>query len=192
MSRVSIIGLAGHIGAGKTLAASMVPGATHLQWSDAVYRGIAAIFGISEDTLRDRRSKDNTIKVAGMDLSPRNLLRTLGTEWGREMVHDDIWVNLTMDRIRLLRESTGCRRFTICGTRFVNEVAAIRERGGEVWWIERPGLTPGEHVSDQVLTAEQCDRVIANDETPLALRRKIEAAWSEYATGRAPLNARIE
>jgi hypothetical protein len=192
MTRTSIIGLAGHIGAGKTLAASMVPGATHLQWSDAVYRGIAAILGVEEAILRDRRCKDNTIRVAGMDLSPRHLLRTLGTEWGREMVHDEIWVNLTMDRIRLLRESTGCRRFTICGTRFGNEVAAIRERGGEVWWIERPGLSAGEHVSDQILTADQCDRVIDNIGTVDDLRQEIEAAWEAVATGRAPLNARIE
>lgn len=192
MTRTSIIGLAGHIGAGKTLAASMVPGATHLQWSDAVYRGIAAILGVEEAILRDRRCKDATIRVAGMDLSPRHLLRTLGTEWGREMIHYDLWVQLTMDRIRLLRESTGCRRFTICGTRFGNEVAAIRERGGEVWWIERPGLSAGEHVSDQLLTADRCDRVIDNIGTVDDLRQEIEAAWEAFATGRAPLNARIE
>jgi hypothetical protein len=97
-----------------------------------------------------------------------------------------------MDRIRLLRESTGCRRFTICGTRFGNEVAAIRERGGEIWWIERPGVTAGDHLSDQILTADQCDRVIENLGTVEDLRRQIEAAWSDYAAGRAQLNARIE
>jgi hypothetical protein len=182
MSRISIIGFAGYIGAGKTLAASMVPGATHLQWSDAVDRGVAAILGIEEDELRDRRTKDGVIRVAGMDLSPRHLLQTLGTEWGRLNVCQDIWVNLTMERIRHVVERTGRTRFTICGTRFANEAQAIRSRGGEVWWVERPGLLPGEHVSDRVLTADQCDRVLRNEGTADDLRREVERAWLDYAS----------
>jgi hypothetical protein len=74
--------------------------------------------------------------------------------------------------------------FAICGTRFPNEVAAIRDRGGEVWWIDRPGLGRGSHKSDHQIGPEDCDAVIRNDGTVEELRRRVLSAWTAY-TGRA-------
>jgi hypothetical protein len=175
-----IVGLAGSIGSGKTLAASLVPGARHIQWADPIYRGIAAMFDIDEDILRDRTQKETGIPDGGLELVPRQLLRTLGTEWGRELVHPDLWVRLTMLRIDRLQASRWANVFAICGTRFPNEVAAIRDRGGEVWWIDRPGLERGSHTSDHQIGPEDCDAVITNDGTVEELRRRVLGAWTAY------------
>jgi hypothetical protein len=176
---IRIVGIAGNIGAGKTLAASMIPGAFALQWADPIYRGLAALLGISEDALRDRTNKERTLEVAGVQLVPRQLLQTLGTEWGRDLIHPDLWVRLTMARIEA-EAAAGRRTFAICGTRFHNEVAAIRAAGGQVWWIERPGTATGGHTSDLRLSRRSCDRVIENDGTVEILRRRVVAAWHAY------------
>lgn len=183
-----IVGLAGPIGSGKTLAASMVPGAHHIQWADPIYRGLAAMLDIDEEILRDRAQKETGIPAGGFELVPRQLLRTLGTEWGRELVHPDLWVRLTMLRIDRLWRSIGAETFAICGTRFPNEVAAIRDRGGEVWWIDRPGLGCGSHKSDHQIGPDDCDAVIHNDGTVEELRRRVLAAWTAYA-GRSACRA---
>lgn len=180
LAGVTLIGLAGHIGSGKSAAAAMIPGAHHLQWADPIYRGLAAMLDVPEDVLRDRDTKETPIDVGGLRIVPRDCARTLGTEWGRECVDSDIWVRLTLHRIERLRAMTNREVFAICGARFPNEAAAIREHGGEVWWIERPGLAVGGHKSDRSLTAEECDRVIMNTGTLDRLRTNVEAAWQDF------------
>lgn len=176
--RVRLIGLAGHVNSGKSIAATMIPGAYHLQWADPIYRGLAAMLDVPEELLRDRTQKDSTLTVGQTEIMPRTLLQTLGTEWGRSLIHPDLWVRLTMARVERLADITGRTVFAICGTRFPNEVAAIRERGGEVWWIDRPGTTAGTHKSDTMIGSDACDRVIVNAGTPDDLRAAIRAAFA--------------
>lgn len=176
---VRIVGLAGNIGSGKSEAARMIPDAFHLQWADPIYRGLAAIFGVPEETLRDRDQKERPLD--GVGVTPRLLARTLGTEWGRELIHADVWVRLAMQTV----DRTDASVFAICGTRFPNEAAAIRKRGGEVWWIDRPGTTTGEHVSDTMLRREDCDRVIVNSGSLDKLRHNVEAAFTDFTARHA-------
>lgn len=189
--RVRMIGLAGHVNSGKSAAAAMIPGAVHLQWADPLYRGLAAMLDVPEEVLRDRGIKERSLAIAGIPASPRQLTRTLGTEWGRECIDPDLWVRLTIKRIRSIHAATGRDTFAICGTRFPNEVAAIREYGGEVWWIDRPGVEAGDHVSDVSLTREQCDRVIVNDGSMEKLRHNVEAAWKDFLEYHAPATAGV-
>lgn len=179
-TRLCVVGLAGNIGSGKSEAARMIPGAHHLQWADPIYRAIAAMLEVDEAVLRDRATKEEPLPVWGINVVPRMLARTLGTEWGRETVHPDLWVNVTLRTIDRVWRSTGATVFAVCGTRFVNEVDAIRSLGGEVWWVSRPGTTTGSHVSDTVLTAGDCDRVIVNNGTLDRLRHNVEAAFADY------------
>lgn len=180
LSGLRLIGLAGNIGSGKTSAAAMVPGAYSLQWADAMYRGLSALLGVGEEVLRDRTNKERPVNVAGIEVVPRHLLRTLGTEWGRDMIHPDLWVALTAERIACIAGATGRTVFAICGTRFLNEMAIIRAAGGEVWWIDRPGAAAGPHASDRVITREHCDRAITNDGTLDQLRLRVEAAYAAF------------
>lgn len=185
---ITLIGLAGNIGSGKSAAAGMIPGAHHVQWADPIYRGLAAMLDIPEDVLRDPAAKGDALSHATLNVVPRNLLRTLGTEWGRELVHPDIWVRLTVARIAKVHACTGRDVFAICGTRFANEMTTVRDNGGEVWWIDRPGTEQGPHTSDRTLVREQCDRVLVNDGTMDQLRQRVLGAWLAY-TGRMPCRA---
>lgn len=64
------------------------------------------------------------------DPSPRQLLQTLGTEWGRA-IDPDIWAKAT------LREAQKYEKVVISDVRFLNEVDLINEAGGEVVKITR-------------------------------------------------------
>lgn len=172
-----IVGLAGGIGSGKTLVASMLPVSFHLQWADSIYAGLAAMLHVDETDLRSRATKESPIPWLGV--SPRHLLQTIGTEWGRNLIHPDLWVKLTIRRIDMLAAG-GHRHFAVCGTRFPNEISAIRSRGGQVWWIDRPGLRlPAAHQSERMVSPEDCDQVIINDGTVDLLRARVMAAWRD-------------
>jgi hypothetical protein len=53
--------------------------------------------------------------------TPRQLMQTLGTEWGRNMVHNDIWLNIAANH--------GQFDTIITDIRYENEAAYVRERG---------------------------------------------------------------
>jgi hypothetical protein len=58
--------------------------------------------------------------------------------------------------------------------RFPNEAAMIRELGGELWRIERPGIAyDGDHESEGGLEDITPDRVIVNDGSIDQLLEKI-------------------
>jgi hypothetical protein len=156
-----------------------VPGAIVIEHADPIYRGLAAMLDVPESALRDRATKESNLYeshgvLPGVDTSVRGLLRSLGTEWGRELVHPDLWLALANQRIDALLAADPGVRIAIPGVRFHNEVESIRSRGGAVAWIHRPGLEPiDEHKSDRVLTAIDCDAVIVNDGTPAELAAEI-------------------
>ena len=126
-----IIGLCGAAGAGKdTVAMRLVEshGFTKLAFADPIYDAVSAITGVSVDQLKDRSRKENCL--GWISCSPRRLLQSLGTEWGRDMIHPEIWIMSLMNRI------DGTRDVVITDVRFNNEAEAILARGGEVWRVE--------------------------------------------------------
>ena len=76
-------------------------------------------------------------------------MQTLGTEWGRETIDQDIWVN----SVRRMLTKSFFSEYTpviIDDLRFENEAKMVREMGGEVWEIDRKNFAPesDEHVSE--------------------------------------------
>jgi hypothetical protein len=69
-------------------------------------------------------------------LTPRWALQYWGTEVGRNAFHSDIWIASLENK---LRKSTD--NIVISDCRFRNEVAAIKQQGGRVIWIQR-GMIP--------------------------------------------------
>lgn len=169
-----VIGFAGHAGSGKNAAAEALGGVV-IGFADPLYAGLSAMLGVPEQLLRERATKE---LPAAVGKSPRDLLRTLGTEWGRELVRDDLWVWRARQRIQEASRM-GYSTIAICDVRFANEAAFIRqELGGQVWWIDRPNTCPGGHVSDVSLKAEDCDITVDNSGTldQLAWRVRSQAA----------------
>jgi hypothetical protein len=166
-----VIGFAGYAGSGKNAAAEALGGVV-IGFADPLYAGLAAMLGVTEEQLRARATKE--LPMAGIGKSPRDLLRTLGTEWGRELVREDIWIVRARQRIEDASQA-GAAIVAVCDVRFPNEVAMVRELGGQVWWVDRPGVTCGEHVSDRAVGPEDCDLVVDNSGTVEQLRWRVQA-----------------
>lgn len=170
-----ILGLCGAAGAGKNTVADHLCrhyGWTQFGFADPVYAAVSAAIGVPVEHLRDRARKEAAIEWLGK--SPRELLQTLGTEWGRQTVRDDIWVAIAMRRAA---EAPG--NVVITDVRFPNEVAAIKAAGGRIWRVTRPAscLAAGaaRHSSEAPLPDYLIDASLANSGSVDDLLARVDA-----------------
>jgi hypothetical protein len=85
----------------------------------------------------------------------REYMQRLGTECGRELISDSIWIDAA------LKDTED--NIVIPDLRFGNELAAIKARGGHTIRIVRPGVGPvNNHPSEFALTDDDFDYVIMN------------------------------
>lgn len=102
----------------------------------------------------------------------RRLLQVLGTEVGRQQWGADFWAQILMAKINLSANPW----HVIADVRFPNELAAVREAGGHILWIDRPGVQPlNAHVSETSIGPTDCDYVLSNDGSLDDLQLKVEA-----------------
>lgn len=98
--------------------------------------------------------------------TPRRVMQTLGTEWGRE-IDPELWAKATLRKIR--KENNLAKVVAITDCRFVNEFHAIKEAGGVVWKIEGDTTTQETgHASEMEidrLPLTDFDHVVRNDKT---------------------------
>lgn len=119
----------------------------------------------------------------------RRLLQALGTEVGRNMFGENVWVDIANHNISELR-SQGFN-VAITGIRFPNEIKMIKEnkwhlgseegKGGTLVWVERPGMIETadygsmlKHVSE-IISKDEFDMTIINDGTLEDLYAQAEA-----------------
>ena len=74
---------------------------------------------------------ESQVKIEEVVMTPRTMLQTMGTEWGRNTIHPDIWVNSMMqeyDSTHLSRSNTKNPTWLMPDVRFPNEAQAIKDR----------------------------------------------------------------
>lgn len=151
MTDTLLIGLVGKAGAGKDTAAF------HLYyehdfhreaWAGPVYAMVDALLMQAGVTPRweDREWKE----ACNDDLqgfSPRRLLQSVGTEWGREHA-PGLWHRIMETKWNNI--DGRLPGFVISDTRFADEADWILERGGHLVEILRPSAAPvAAHASEQ-------------------------------------------
>jgi hypothetical protein len=158
-----LIGIAGPARSGKdTIGAFLCQefGYVHLSFAEKSRRFVCQIAGIAREDLD--AVKEDVVPWIGK--SPRQMLQTLGTEWGRGMINENLWVLSAMHDALQYAESERYALFT--DVRFENEADAIRQRGGIVIHVSRPdALKVNAHVSENPLPREPRDFVVINDGT---------------------------
>ena len=173
-----LVGIHGAAGAGKNSFAEALIQGTH--WEDRAFAGplyeaVSVITRMPVPWLKDRKNKETVIPWVGK--SPRELLQLLGTDFGRNMVRDDFWIQLAMQP-PTNPESTG---IVYTDVRFDNEAEAIISRGGVVIEVVRPGVSclAGDtqtHPSEKPLSRHLIFETIQNDGTMDDLRVAAESA----------------
>lgn len=88
----------------------------------------------------------------------RRLLQRLGTEAGREVLWDTIWIDSA------LKDMDPDKNYVVTDARFLNEFAAVEDRGGFIVRINRAGVGPAnEHASEMEALQYHFEHVINND-----------------------------
>jgi hypothetical protein len=166
-----LIGLCGKAGCGKDTMAGFFTQDSGLQryaLAGPLKAGLTA--DIPPGMLEDRDYKERRIEWLGK--SPREMLQTLGTEWGRQMVHNDIWTNLMAHRWEIIK-AMGLPGMVVTDVRFTNEARKIIRLGGHIVRIDRSGVAEvSPHKSEQGLDDEWVSEVVHNDEGILKLRHE--------------------
>lgn len=176
-----IVGISGFAGSGKDTAAEVLIreyGFTRVAFADALREMAYAIDPyVRTDTFSPglypfiRLSK--LIDSVGWDDAKNNqqdvrrLLQRLGTEAGREILGENIWVKTALD-------NADANDIVVTDVRFPNELQGIYERRGFALRIERPGVGPrNDHASETSLTDARFSRTIINDGTIEELHQKV-------------------
>jgi hypothetical protein len=108
----------------------------------------------------------------------RRLLQALGTEVGRNMIGQDVWVDIAERRIRA--ELDAGHNVVITAVRFPNELEMLERLGGMSVWIERADEareadeSVSSHASETSVSAELFDCTIFNNRGIPELHEAVE------------------
>jgi hypothetical protein len=110
-------------------------------------------------------------------LPVRKWLQKLGTEFGRNIINENIWIDLLDERIKQCIAKSNPSIIIIPDVRFDNEADYIRsELGGEIWHIYRESMESviDDHVSESGITVMALDNVVFNTSTIEILETNIK------------------
>lgn len=173
-----LIGLAGTAGSGKDTTAQFLVkqhGFKAFAFADAVRDALKIVLAI-EDKYFEYPLKEVVIQKYGK--SARELMQALGTDWGRNSVSEDIWVDIAINKA--WSSLSAGSNVVLTDVRFENEANKIRKLGGKIWHIRRPGSgTKHFHESESGIATLPYDYVIANHSGLENLYEDIETILNE-------------
>lgn len=163
---IMIIGLSGYKGSGKDTVGKYLVDNYHFErkaFADKIKEATAALFDIDPKVIEffknDPKRCVGVFAESGFNMGGwvpnhgvkpitfRHFLQRLGTEVGREVFGKDFWVDQVLPLDYLPYEN-----LVITDVRFENEAKRIYNLDGVVWQINRPGLRPDGHTSENLPT----------------------------------------
>ena len=179
------------------------------KFADPIKDTVALWLGCTREDLEDRDFKekelgDEWVKIfngviklknetdycytEAMRLTPRKMMQLLGTECGRDIIHEDIWVNILFrDYLKsrpqaynnVVYDEGDFPNWLISDMRFPNELRAVKERGGITIKVERNlSRTIQEefeqHKSEGALSDSEFDYIIDNNGSKEELVQKVK------------------
>jgi hypothetical protein len=183
-----IIGLAGEARVGKDTAADFLI-QEHwfepISFATPIKRGVQSAFGLDPDKPNENREAI----LSDYGFSKRQLYQMFGTEFGRDMLGDDIWIKVaqrTLNNIIYQEENnpglfTDSKGIVFTDVRFDNEAEFIKRNGGHIIKIERtvnmPRVNP--HCSEDGINPNLITTTIVNNGTIKELHDQINLVLQE-------------
>ena len=177
--QMKLIAFTGLPRSGKDTAAGYLidrHGFQRVQFSEPLKQAAAILLGRPLSQMHGYQDFDRELIMPEWGFSIRYFLQRLGTEVMRENFGADFWVKLMRNR---LKDAAG--DFVITDLRFENEAAMVRDLGGTVVQVWRPGVKGSSHVSDAGVIA---DVTVHNDDTLPWLYRQLEIVLRDAYTTR--------
>lgn len=168
-----LVGLVGAAGCGKSTVADILTafGYNRLKFSQPLKDMLKALGLTNEHT-------EGKLKEVPCDLlsgrTPRHAMQTLGTEWARDIMDKNFWLNIWLNKTSRMDKvvAEDCR--------FVNEADLIHSLGGELWVIKRPGYELSGHSSETEMGGIEGDRTIYNHGNEADLKMMIHGILSNF------------
>lgn len=171
-----IIALSGYAKSGKDEVAKFIreldPTFEIRKFSQKVKQFASLLTGVPEFMFEDQTFKNTalgrqwwTINDEGDEpMTVRDMLQKLGTDAIRDGLHPNAWVNALMAEYRW-------QNWVVTDCRFPNEAKAVKDNGGVVIRIERPGVGPvNSHPSETALDNWNFDYKIMNGSDLVSLK----------------------
>jgi hypothetical protein len=162
------------------------------KWAGKLKAIASMLTGINQEKFEDQEFKKTNLdtqwdcnppgKVGTVYRQPmtvRDFLQKLGTDAIRDGLHTNAWVNALMADYKKIDynddEQPEYPNWIITDTRFPNEAQAIKDAGGLVIRVDRPGVKPiNDHPSEVGLDSWKFDYKIANVSDLKALTGTVE------------------
>lgn len=199
-----LIGLSGQSGAGKDTVADLLKtkrSFIKLSLADPLKRVCSDVFKFTHDQLwgpsESRNTPDERYPTKDGFLTPRVALQTLGTEWGRNL-YEDVWIDYGIrNALKIINEEIWTytpelglspkaifaekpEGVVIPDVRFKNEMVKIRQAGGYLVRVRRPGFEGNTGIQGHKSESEQkdipdtdFDVIIENDSTTKELFMRV-------------------
>jgi len=113
--------------------------------------------------------KEDPLPLPG-EPSFRKLCQTLGTEWGRELISKEIWIEALRAKIR--QQSPPQTPIFIDDLRFPDEAEMLRQEGFKIVYLYR-GDQEDSHASESMISELPHDYVIANTKDVFHLKDRL-------------------
>ena len=168
-----LIGITGLKGSGKTTVSQILQAkGFHRMRFAGVLKDMLATLGLSNAEIDGECKEKPSDFLDGK--TPRYAMQTLGTEWGRELISPNLWVNSLRKKIHSEKILYPWRNIVIDDARFPNEISMIKSFAeGRTWRVVRPGLSPEDHPSERDIPNLEVDSELDNSGTLEDLQRNV-------------------
>lgn len=174
-----LIGITGKARSGKDTTADILSkrfGLIKYSFATPIKEAAKVMFGLTEEHVNGEFKEDI---IPWIGVSPRRIMQTLGTDWGRDIIRGDIWVQVAKRRFEGLSEyldNTFHCGMVIPDVRFENEADFIRENGGAIIHVSRTNIQGVEqHRSESGIEFKKGDARVVNDGSLEDLENTIES-----------------
>ena len=171
-----IIGLSGYARSGKDTVAGMLMG-LHGYDNRSFAKPIKDALYNLNPFVGPNLTVQHVVDANGWEASKvqypelRRLLQVFGTEIGREMFYEDIWVDIAFKGI------LPHHKIVFTDVRYENEANFIKVLEGQVWRIDRLGINAvNSHQSESSMDSYPFDKILHNSGTLDDLKHQIAVA----------------
>jgi|TARA_R100001530_G_scaffold5428_1_gene6736 energy-coupling factor transporter ATP-binding protein EcfA2 len=163
---MEIVALVGAAGCGKSTVAEILQGMGYhrLKFSQPLKDMLKAI-GLTDEHTEGRLKEVPCDLLSGR--TPRYAMQTLGTEWARDIMEKDFWLNLWRTQAQKYE------KLVVEDCRFGNEAGLVKSMGGNLWRINRLGYGFNGHSSETEMEDLKCDLVINNHSNEADLKMMV-------------------
>jgi hypothetical protein len=193
---LTLIGLIGQAGSGKDTAADYLcqrygfVRASYAAAPRAMLEALLSTLNIDHAWLFERQLKERAMPVLG--LSYREMMQTLGTEWGRGL-DADIWVRALAATLGLDTGYWVHDRIVVTDARYANEAQFLLQHGARLISLQRSQATAvRDHSSEtsiSTLVEWATVSLVNNTDRPSDLHARLDGAMDDWGIVQRPTSA---